>query len=284
MTSPIFTSSLLLLHKFTKKQTWMVACEHDFRTVKTVHRLCLKSNIRSNAKECLNIKTCLNTPLHTVGNFTSTNLMSQTDATNPCAKRAFTNYAHKLWLTNLNKQCRYEGILRLRLFCSRQIHSPAARIRGRKEMPNDVTSFSERNSKTVADQRKRFLLTEQGMILRLASENGYLSWNRNTYIMTLVGLTALNCTDISNLTTVVAAAALLTAGFNLTIGTLGFLYNLSLVKKRSSLSNLMCRLAQLFTLIHFLLWYTVLVLSFPDYSTINDDLEKSEQELSQSEK
>lgn len=112
-----------------------------------------------------------------------------------------------------------------------------------------------------------------GWGVRLSAENGYLSWMRNTYIMTLAGVAMLN-SSIAPLSPVAGAGVFLVAGLNMLCGSLSFIYNLHKLKKEEHISGPGSLLCQLLTVVHLFLWCSILLVFLPDLDKVEDVLEE----------
>lgn len=123
--------------------------------------------------------------------------------------------------------------------------------------------------KGVADHEghlKNNMSSDNGMMLYMAAENGYLSWMRNTYIMTvvLVGLINLN---LGPLGPTVCTATSLTAIFNMVVGSSGFIFNLASICRRGHISRMKCVFSQMAVILHLFFWLTVLGLLLLEFAS-----------------
>lgn len=106
---------------------------------------------------------------------------------------------------------------------------------------------------------------------RLSAENDMLSRCRNTYIMTLVSIGAMQL-KMSPLPATIGAVVIVTAELNLALATL--LYTVHLIGnwRNGKMTGLMFSGGMLFAIVHYILWSIVLTLLFPDGAKIDTEL------------
>ena len=63
------------------------------------------------------------------------------------------------------------------------------------------------------------------------------------------------------------------AGLNMVVGTLGFLYNLSRLKKERHISGLWGSVGQVLTILHLVLWCSLLIVFLPEFEKAEESLE-----------
>ncbi|XP_061174195.1 uncharacterized protein LOC133183251 isoform X2 [Saccostrea echinata] len=93
---------------------------------------------------------------------------------------------------------------------------------------------------------------------RLANENGYLSWCRNSYLMTGVGVGMLykGQTAVAELA---GYSSMLLAGVNVSWGTYIFIYNLIFLKDRVGMTGGFVALQSLAAILHAIVYVMVLI-------------------------
>ncbi|XP_022332793.2 uncharacterized protein LOC111130261 [Crassostrea virginica] len=93
---------------------------------------------------------------------------------------------------------------------------------------------------------------------RLANENGYLSWCRNSYLMTGIGVGMLYRGQ-SAVAELAGYSAMSLAGVNVLWGTYVFIYNLFFLKERVGMSGGFVALQTLSCIIHAVLYVMILI-------------------------
>lgn len=111
------------------------------------------------------------------------------------------------------------------------------------------------------------------MMHRLSAENDMLSRCRNTYIMTLVSITAMQL-KLSPLPATIGAVAIITAELNLALATILYLVTLFHNWRVGKVSTFMLWNGTFFAVAHYILWSMVLVLLFPDGKIIDKELKR----------
>lgn len=118
-------------------------------------------------------------------------------------------------------------------------------------------------------------LEDQAWALRTSIENVYLSWVRNTYILTVAGVTIY--TQITIPLAEEAAVLLLFSGaINLTTGTLLYIYNILSQRRRIRMSGLGSFTLSSLAGIHVLMWLGAMMLYL---GYIDDDIIDIEEEI-----
>ncbi|XP_076464261.1 uncharacterized protein LOC143296295 [Babylonia areolata] len=92
--------------------------------------------------------------------------------------------------------------------------------------------------------------------LRLANENGYLSWCRNTYLTTVVSLAMMEEGN-TTLTEQAAKGALVVAALNLSWGTYHYIYNTVRLRRQTGMSSVGVGAHSSLALLHLMLWFMV---------------------------
>lgn len=129
------------------------------------------------------------------------------------------------------------------------------------------------HSHTIEEEVKILAHTHSdiGWGVRLSAENGYLSWMRNTYIMTLAGVAMIN-SQVAPLAPLTGSGVFLVAGLNMMVGSVSFIYNLRKLRKEKHISSLGVRVFQVLVCLHLLLWCSILLVFLPDLEKVEDSL------------
>ncbi|KAL8563038.1 hypothetical protein ACOMHN_067436 [Nucella lapillus] len=109
----------------------------------------------------------------------------------------------------------------------------------------------------VLKQSRLFSISQ--CALRLANENGFLSWCRNSYLTTVVAI-AMLAEGTTPLAMQAAEGAFFVAGLNLTWGTYQYIYNLLRLRRRTGVSAVGALLYSSMALLHIGLWLIVCTL------------------------
>ncbi|KAK6183388.1 hypothetical protein SNE40_010879 [Patella caerulea] len=118
------------------------------------------------------------------------------------------------------------------------------------------TESGDRQSENM--KKLQILTTDAAWSVRLANENGYLSWCRNTYLCSAVGV--MMTTQTANIAVQYAASgAFMVSGLNLSMGTLSYIYYLLSLRQHANISFTATFIAILFALLHFCAWAVVLI-------------------------
>ncbi|XP_036359856.1 uncharacterized protein LOC115213145 isoform X1 [Octopus sinensis] len=120
------------------------------------------------------------------------------------------------------------------------------------------------NSKESSQKQNGNLSLEE-VAVRLANENGYLSWNRNGYLATAVGV-AMQAEAKMPLSGVASEVLFSIAGANLTIGCAIFIFNVWKLHPQIGLSQTGVYCAILLSVVHVILWFFAF-LTFKGYIT-----------------
>ncbi|KAK7104286.1 uncharacterized protein [Littorina saxatilis] len=104
--------------------------------------------------------------------------------------------------------------------------------------------------------------------VRLSNDNAYLSWCRNTYLSTVVGI-AMMGEGTTVLAQQAGEGAFFLAGMNLSWGTIQFIYNTFHLRQAMGMSMFGGLLHISFAVIHFILWFMVCML-YIGYSDESD--------------
>ncbi|XP_064603563.1 uncharacterized protein LOC135468983 [Liolophura sinensis] len=99
---------------------------------------------------------------------------------------------------------------------------------------------------------------QTGWVIRLANENGYLSWCRNTYLATVVGV-GMWAEGPSSIAFHATEGALFLGGLNLVLGTVSYLHTIFRVRKAIHMSRIGTGLHTLAALTHLGIWLTVVI-------------------------
>ncbi|KAK7476248.1 hypothetical protein BaRGS_00032524 [Batillaria attramentaria] len=115
------------------------------------------------------------------------------------------------------------------------------------------------------DRRKKEPTPDSGWAVRLANENGYLSWCRNTYLTTVVAIAMLG-EGTTAMSQHAAEGAFFVAGVNLTWGTYHFIYNVLHLRRRMAMSIPGAFLQVSMASLHLVLWFMICILyiGYPD--------------------
>ncbi|KAL4238391.1 hypothetical protein ACF0H5_003100 [Mactra antiquata] len=152
---------------------------------------------------------------------------------------------------------------RLSLWTSHsQFHRKYAFSRKSTNTDHDEGKNSSNNDDAIADRH---------MMLRLTSENDLLSRCRNTYIMTLVALSALNL-QYFPLTLTLSGVAVVTAELNLMFGTIYYLLNIFKLWKTQKISTLVFLSHLFWAILHFTLWSLILGFLLPSGRKLDEEL------------
>ncbi|KAK3586853.1 hypothetical protein CHS0354_034891 [Potamilus streckersoni] len=103
------------------------------------------------------------------------------------------------------------------------------------------------------------LLQDTALGVRLATENGYLSWCRNCYLMTVVALT-MSAQGHNILTHHAALAAFGLAGINLVFGTISFIHGLVVQRQIVQMTYMTVFITSGLAVFHFLLWTSIMII------------------------
>lgn len=124
-------------------------------------------------------------------------------------------------------------------------------LRGDRERSKDQEKESDGNQKHHTP--------DSGWAVRLANENGYLSWCRNTYLTTVVAIAMLG-EGTTLMSQHAAEGAFFVAGINLTWGTYHFVYNILCLRRRIGMSLLGALLQVSMATLHLMLWFMICLL------------------------
>lgn len=132
-------------------------------------------------------------------------------------------------------------------------------VRGDAERKQDKESHDGRKNRT----------SDSAWAVRLANENGYLSWCRNTYLTTVVAIAMLG-EGTTAMALHAAEGAFFVAGMNLTWGTTHFIYNLLYLRRQVDMSVLGALLQVSMATFHLVLWFMLcaLYISYSDESDV----------------
>ncbi|XP_041353807.1 transmembrane protein 160-like [Gigantopelta aegis] len=113
----------------------------------------------------------------------------------------------------------------------------------------------------MSENRMREKTSESnlGWSVRLANENGYLSWCRNTYLVTMVGI-AMQAEGAFAMSQHAAEVAFLLAGMNLLWGTCSFASNIVLLRRHVEMSVPVAVMHVVGVFLHFLLWVCIVLM------------------------
>lgn len=134
-------------------------------------------------------------------------------------------------------------------------------VRGDADRKQDKDSHDGRKNQT----------SDSAWAVRLANENGYLSWCRNTYLTTVVAIAMLG-QGTTAMAQHAAEGAFFVAGMNLTWGTTHFIYNLLYLRRQVGMSVLGALLQVSMATFHLVLWFMlcVLYISYSDECDVED--------------
>ncbi|KAL3873172.1 hypothetical protein ACJMK2_036320 [Sinanodonta woodiana] len=116
-----------------------------------------------------------------------------------------------------------------------------------------------------SEGKKQSLLQDTALAVRLATENGYLSWCRNCYLMTMVAL-MMSGQSHNLLSHHAAVAAFGLAGINLVFGTISFLHGLVVQRQKVQMTYMTVFITSVLAVFHFLLWTSIMIIFVAEFT------------------
>ncbi|CAH1791897.1 unnamed protein product [Owenia fusiformis] len=101
--------------------------------------------------------------------------------------------------------------------------------------------------------------SEGGWMIRLANENGYLSWCRNTYLASAVAVACFSQGSAVPYAPYAADILFLMGGLNLTLGTVTYVSQLVQLRDVIYMSRLTTLTHSSMAILHLLLWFTAVI-------------------------
>lgn len=155
------------------------------------------------------------------------------------------------------------------LYVSRREHFSSCNTLRNRIVQDKVTNLGylnfggtrQFNTRDVLEKEK--LLSDSALACRLANENGYLSWCRNSYLLTGVAVGMLSH-GTNHFTDLAGYVTFLTAGLNISWGSIVYIYNLMAHRKRVQMSLPITALTVAGVLLNFCLFISVLLVFAAD--------------------